>query len=148
MPGVINHQPGPDKRAFPAVLKRPKLRFPGGFSPQGPAGLSVLWEEFGPSRGPGVHRPLAGKGRPGRVPPLPLRRALSLRSPWLMSPVTDQRGPFPEGGFGCRESCRRTQEAAPSEPSSITYPVWTPAQQGLGSPVPNPDHPPAAIDVI
>lgn len=146
VPGVINHQPRPDKRAFPAVLKGPKLRSPGGFSrPQGRRDCQCYKRN---PAAPQLRCLLARRGRPGCVPSLPLRCALSLGSPWLMSPVTDQRGSFPERGFGCRESCVRTQEAAPSEPASSTHTVWTPAQQGLGSPVPNPDHPPTAIDVI
>lgn len=148
VPGVINHQPRPDKRAFPAVLKEAKLQFPGGFSPRGRPDCHCCERNPVHPAAPALHSLQARRGRPGRVPSLPLRGALSLRSPWLMSPVTDQRDSFPERGFGCRESCVRTEEAAPSEPASSTCTVWTPAQRGLGSPAPNPDHPPTAIDVI
>lgn len=149
MPGVINHQPGPDKRVFPAVLKGPKLRSPGGFSPpRGRRDCQCNERNSVRPAAPAIRCPLTQRGRPRRVPSLPLRGALSLGWPWLMSLITDQRGSFPKRGFGCRESCMRTQEAAPSEPASSAHTVWTPAQQGLGSPVPNPDHPPTAIDVI
>lgn len=94
---VINHQAGTDKRTLPAVLKDAKLQSPAGFNPPGPAGLSVLREEFW-----SVPRPRAQPQPPGAAGASrehPHLGAPSLRSPWVMSPVTDQRGSFTEQGL-------------------------------------------------
>lgn len=67
VPGVINHQPGPDKRAFPAVLKGPKLRAPGGFSGTVSAVRGI--QSVPRPRCSAV--PWRGRGVPGASPPSP-----------------------------------------------------------------------------
>lgn len=138
--GVINHQPGPDKRTFPAVLKEAKKpSVSRELQPPGASGTVSAVRGICPSRGPEpIPNLLARWGRPGCVcPPSPPRL------PHPSTPRGDAPSHGPKrlafrAGLWMQTFLRKYTVTSPSG-AHMQYIIRVP-ERGLGSPVPNHDH--------